>query len=302
MRDYSKLHSICDGIPMLMDVPMKEHTTFRVGGKADVFFMPRNDDDVIRITQGCKEENIPCFIFGGGANLLVSDDGFRGAAVQIKSGLNEIRKTDEDTYSVGAGHMLSVFASRTIDEGFGSLAWAVGIPGTIGGAVAMNAGAYGGEMKDVIKSVTIVEDGEVKTLPVKDGDMGYRYSRFHAPNAIVLSATFKLTEDDGTAKARMEECMRLRREKQPLNYPSAGSTFKRPEGHFAGALIEQSGLKGYRIGGATVSDKHAGFIVNTGGATAEDILKLMNHVQDKVYADFGVMLEAEVRTLGFEEK
>ena len=237
-------------------------------------------------------------MIGKGSNMLFSDDGFDGVIIEIGKGLEKIEISDDGVVTAQAGVSLAYMASRLASKGLKGFAFAGGIPGTLGGAVRMNAGAYGGEIKQVLKSVTVVECGRIAKKIVHAGDLGYRSSVYAFPNAVVAGAEFELAVDaDGEARRRMEEFNMRRKEKQPLEYPSAGSTFKRPEGHFAGALIEQAGLKGTRIGGAEVSPKHAGFIVNCGGATCADVLNLIDLVRERVYKEFGVLLEPEIKII-----
>lgn len=295
-----KLELFCQALgdtPFERNAPMGAYTTFRVGGPADVLVLPVSEEQVVKTAALCRELDIPCFVMGNGSNLLVRDGGIRGVVLCVAESLSRVERRGTE-YTVGAGAYLTAFARKTVQEGCMGLEWACGIPGTVGGACAMNAGAYGGEIKQILTRVRVLENGVIRELPAEEGQLGYRTSRFSAPERIVLSADFSLQPDDGSAKARMEECMRARREKQPLTYPSAGSTFKRPTGYFAGQLIQEAGLKGCTIGGAQVSELHAGFIINRGDATAEDILHLIGHVQNTVLKNSGVQLECEVRIVG----
>lgn len=286
-----------EGCKLIQNAPMKDYTSFRIGGPADLLFMPRNRDELIMGLDTAKEMEIPYVVMGNGSNMLVSDKGIDGLVIRIGSDYSSIQY-DGCVQKVLSGTLLCLAANDSLEKGFMGLEWGTGIPGTIGGAVAMNAGAYGGEIKQVLTKVECYIDGEIKHIIPKDEDMAYRYSRFAAPGIIVLSAEFGLSPDDGGAKERAKEYCESRKIKQPLSYPSAGSTFKRPTGHFAGALIEQAGLKGLRVGGAEVSTLHAGFVINVGGATCDDVCTLMKIIQNKVYDRFGIKLEPEVKIIG----
>lgn len=283
---------------ILEDEPMARHTTFRVGGPADVLFLPEGADQLIAALEAARSAGVPAHVIGNGSNLIVRDGGIRGLVIAIGEGMSEITRRG-DTICAQAGAALAKVAAFAQAEGLAGLEFASGIPGTLGGGCAMNAGAYGGQLSDVLIDARVLLDGSVRTLSRDEMRMGYRTSLPLREGGIVLSARFALTPDAPEAIAgRMRDLNARRRDKQPLNLPSAGSTFKRPEGHFAGALIEQAGLKGRAVGGAQVSPKHAGFIVNTGGATAADILALIGIVQDEVKARSGIALETEVRVLG----
>ena len=282
------------------DEPMSRRTTFRVGGPADVFFLPESAEQLVKALDAARAAHVPAVVIGNGSNLLVRDKGIRGLVIALGEGFSEI-KIDGSTIEAQAGVSLAKLASAAQAAGLSGLEFASGIPGTLGGGCAMNAGAYGGQLSDVLIDARVLLDGALRTLTLDEMQMGYRTTLPLRLGGIVVSARFALTMDDpGAILARMKELNARRRDKQPLNYPSAGSTFKRPEGHYAGALIEGAGLKGRRVGGAQVSEKHAGFIVNTGGATAADILALIGVVQDAVLARSGVRLETEVRVLGEE--
>ena len=284
---------------VLIDEPMSRHTTFRIGGPADFFLIPGSCEELRQIQQICKEEQVPSFILGNGSNLLVSDAGFRGVIIQIYRNYSEIC-VEGTSIRAQAGALLSGIARAAKEASLAGLEFASGIPGTLGGAVVMNAGAYGGEMKDVLREVTVLDaQGQVHTLPVGALELGYRTSVVKKAGYLVLEAVLSLNKGDAQAiGARMKELAQQRIAKQPLDYPSAGSTFKRPEGYFAGKLIMDSGLRGYRVGGAQVAEKHCGFVINAGGATAQDVRKLMQDVQTRVYEQFGVRLEPEVKFLG----
>ena len=285
--------------------PMKDHTTFRVGGAADYFVTPSDTDQIKELAQLVKERGIPSFFMGNGSNLLVSDKGFGGVVVQLGRGFNAVR-VEEDADGKGAvitaraGAMLSAIAREAMEHSLKGMEFAAGIPGTLGGAVMMNAGAYGGEMKQIISSVRVLTpENEIAEYSCDEMEFGYRHSIAMDRELVILEASMRLEKGERQEiEALMEELRNRRREKQPLDLPSAGSTFKRPEGHFAGALIMNSGLAGVKVGGAMVSDKHCGFIVNYDNATASDIKTLMDLVRERVAENFGVELEAEVRMIG----
>lgn len=284
---------------VLEQEPMARHTTFRIGGPADYFVELGSIEQIRAAIQVCREENLPWFVLGRGSNLLVSDKGYRGVILSI---YKDFQKTEiqGETVTVQAGVLLTTLSGKVLDASLTGLEFASGIPGTIGGAVVMNAGAYGGEMKDIVRKVTVLDqDGEVRTLTCGEMQFGYRTSLAKKKGYIVLGA--ELTLKQGEKEKIREEMQALkakRIEKQPLEFPSAGSTFKRPEGYFAGKLIMDAGLRGAAVGGAQVSEKHCGFVVNTGNATAADVRELMRRVQGKVEEQFGVHLEPEVRFLG----
>ena len=278
---------------------MSQHTTFKIGGPADYFLVPDKGEDVGRIIKICREAEIPYFILGNGSNLLVGDGGYRGAVIQIYKNMSSV--TVEGTeITVQAGTLLSAVAAAAKNASLTGFEFAGGIPGTIGGAVVMNAGAYGGEMKDVLTEVTVMDhEGDIFTLPAEKLELGYRTSIIKTAGYIVLEAKIRLKEGDPEAiRETMKDLTIRRTTKQPLEYPSAGSTFKRPEGYFAGKLIMDSGLAGYQVGGAQVSKKHCGFVINAGGATAKDVRTLMDNVRDIVHEKYGVTLEPEVKFLG----
>lgn len=283
---------------VLIDEPMSNHTTFRIGGPAEVFVEP--PVGVIKeLVDFCKNSGIPYTIIGHGSNLLVSDEGIEGVVICLSKAASSINMEGE-SITCEAGAMLGTVASQAAQNSLGGMEFAAGIPGSIGGAVAMNAGAYGGEMKDILVSATVLtQDGEIVTWSVDELDLSYRHSRVLSEGAVVLSAVLKLASADAAdIKAKMDDFRQRRLDKQPLEYPSAGSTFKRPEGYFAGKLIQDSGLAGYTVGGACVSEKHCGFVINKGGATAADVSTLMKNVDAIVREKFGVGLEPEVRLIG----
>lgn len=278
---------------------MKKHTTFRIGGPADIFAVPDTIEKAAKIIGICREQKVPFYVIGNGSNLLVSDQGYRGVVVQVYKNLSAI-EIKGDIITAQAGAMLSVIAKKAMAASLTGFEFASGIPGTIGGAAVMNAGAYGGEMKQVLTEVTVLtREGELRRIPSEELKLGYRYSVIPEKGWIVLEAKLKLHRGDyDMIKARMDELKEKRVEKQPLELPSAGSTFKRPEGYFAGKLIMDAGLRGFSVGGAQVSEKHCGFVVNTGEATAKDVRDLIREVSRQVKTKFGVELEPEVKMLG----
>ena len=278
--------------------PMKLHTTFRTGGPADWFCPVSSVSGILEVLKFAEEKKAPLYVIGKGSNLLVSDEGLRGVVMEIGDGLREITvEGDRITAEAGAGLIAVAAAAR--DHGLTGLEFASGIPGTLGGGISMNAGAYGGEMKDVVERVEALRKGELICLTGEEMHFGYRKSRCHEEGLIITKAVLRLTPGDpDQIAAKMQELNSRRREKQPLTWPSAGSTFKRPEGYFAGQLIQEAGLKGYSVGDAQVSEKHAGFVINRGNATSEDIYCLIRHVIRTVEANAGVQLEPEVRILG----
>ena len=284
---------------VLENEPMSKHTTFRIGGPADLFIMPETIGEIAQVIAVCKEEKVPYFILGNGSNLLVSDKGYQGVVVQLYRSFGKITLEKNEIHAQ-AGALLSGIAAAAREASLTGFEFAGGIPGTLGGAVVMNAGAYGGEMKDVIKEVTVLTpEEEIITLQSDELQMGYRTSIIKKSGYIVLEAVISLQKgNQEEIRSRMQELAGMRSSKQPLSYPSAGSTFKRPEGYFAGKLIMDSGLRGYQVGGAQVSEKHCGFVINAGNATAEDVTTLMKDVQWIVKEKFGVMLEPEVQFLG----
>lgn len=283
------------------DEPMSSHTTFRVGGVADCYISVSDEAEIASVINLCKSENINYLIIGNGSNLLVSDDGIRGVVIEIGQEFSGI-ELDNNSIKIKAGTLLSRVSRFALENGLTGLEFASGIPGTMGGAIIMNAGAYGGEMRQVVRCVRLMnQEGEIINLDNEEMEFGYRFSRAKKEGLIVLEAVLSLEEGDRTViEARMNELAAQRREKQPLEYPSAGSTFKRPEGYFAGKLISDCNLKGFSVGGAQVSEKHAGFVVNTGGATAADVHSLIEQVSAIVLRETGVQLEPEVIMVGFE--
>ena len=279
--------------------PMKKHTTFRIGGPADYYLCPHSTEELQKILQICRENKLEFFILGNGSNLLVSDKGYRGVVIQLWKNFSDI-ETEDNTITVKAGALLSKVAAEALEESLTGMEFASGIPGTMGGAVMMNAGAYGGEMKDIIREVTVLtREGELLTLSKEEMNFGYRTSVVKEKGYVVISAELQLRKGDREEIRKvMDELKERRVTKQPLDMPSAGSTFKRPEGYFAGKLIMDAGLRGFSVGGAQISEKHCGFVVNKGDATAADVLGLIGEVQKRVQEKFGVALEPEVKFLG----
>ena len=275
---------------------MKNHTSFKIGGPCDEFAQVTSWEEIPKLIEYAKNKNIPYTIMGNGSNLLVSDAGIRGLVIKVAKGFEKV-DVDGTKMVCESGILLSKLSNIALKNNLSGLEFASGIPGTLGGAIYMNAGAYGGEMKDVVKKVTYYKDGKVQETD--NLDFGYRHSVFSNTDAIILSAELELEEGNyDEIRGKMEELSKRRSDKQPLSQPSAGSTFKRPEGYFAGKLIENAGLKGYKIGGAMVSEKHSGFVVNTGDATCKDVLELISRIQKTVFEKFGVKMETEVKILG----
>ena len=283
---------------VLFDEPMKKHTTFKIGGNADIFVIPKDRQEIIDSIKLCKEFEAPFYIIGNGSNLLVGDGGIKGAVIQIFKNMGNI-KVNGNVIKTESGALLSSVSKKALDEGLTGLEFASGIPGTVGGGVCMNAGAYGGEMKDIISKVVVLRNGEILELSNEEAGFEYRNSRILKNSMIVLETEMVLKKGNiNEIKEKTREFNRLRSEKQPLEFPSAGSAFKRPEGYFAGKLIMDSGLRGYSVGGASISEKHCGFIVNKGGATAKDVITLIEDVKKIVNDKFGVILEPEIRFIG----
>lgn len=297
---YDDLKKIAGENNVLKDELMKKHVTFRTGGSADYFVTVRSTDELSEMIGYLRKEKVPYYIMGNGSNLLFEDQGYRGVVVKIGRFTDDIRVSG-CFIRAGAGVLLSQAAQAAYEHSLTGMEFAAGIPGTVGGAVVMNAGAYGGEIKDIIVCAKAVnEKGRIITLTGEELQLGYRHSIVtDSENKLIITeAEFRLAPGDKTAiRAQMDELARRRREKQPLEYPSAGSTFKRPEGYFAGKLIQDAGMKGFSVGGAQVSEKHSGFIINRENATTEDILTLIRTVQDRVYDKFGVRLEMEVKVV-----
>lgn len=280
------------------DEPMSEHTTFRIGGPCDVMILPSSEEQLRNALVALKENDINYMVIGNGSNLLINDNGLRGAVIKLGDNYNEIT-VDGEYITAQSGALITAVSRRAASESLTGLEFSNGIPGAIGGAMMMNAGAYGGEFKNVVDSVVAMSpDGEVRTYSVDEMNFRYRGSRIGDENLIVLSATMKLEKgEQEEIAATMKDLTQRRTSKQPLELPSAGSTFKRPEGYFAGQLIEEAGLKGVQVGGAQVSTKHSGFIVNIDNATAKDVMELIDVVKKTVYDINGVMLEPEVKLI-----
>lgn len=293
--DYAK--SI--GCQAQRDVPMSKYTTFRIGGNAAVMLTPTTDEQLASIIKKCKEENIKPFIIGNGSNMLISDNGLDTVVINMCRPEPKIELVNGDTVVCDAGATMSKVCNFALENGLTGLEFAFGIPGSAGGAAYMNAGAYGGEMKDVLVECRHIDsDGNFGSLKGEELGLAYRTSAYEHNGFIITTLVMKLSKGNkDEIRAKMQELLQRRKDKQPLEYPSAGSTFKRPEGYFAGALIEECGLKGYSVGGAQVSEKHAGFVINKGSATAKDVLSLIKYIQDKVFSEKGVMLEPEVRLI-----
>ena len=300
-----KLISILGSDNVIKEANMSSYTTFRIGGIADYVVTPENEEQLAKLLHLIKEENVDFVVIGNGSNILVSDNGFDGIVIQLGDKFSSFVIKDKDEsgvyVDVTAGMRLSRLGNELAAGSIEGFEFATGIPGTIGGAVMMNAGAYGGEIKDIIKSARVMDfDGNVKELSRDELELGYRTSIIAKKNYIVISAVFDLKKGDREKiKSNIKELALKRREKQPLEYPSAGSTFKRPEGYFAAKLIEDAGLKGLSVGGAQVSEKHAGFVINKKDAKAMDVIRLTDEIKEKVYDKFGVKLELEIKKIGF---
>lgn len=296
---YEKLSKIVRKEQILEEEPMKKHTTFRIGGPAEYLILPQTTEEIVDVIKLCRQEEIPWYIVGNGSNLLVADEGVRGVVIQLLRNFNQIQ-VEDCQIRMQAGAQNAAVAKRALDASLTGFEFAAGIPGTIGGAVVMNAGAYGGEMKDILKEVTVLDpNGMIRTIPAEELELGYRTSIIARKGYVVLEAVIVLkTGDPKEIKAAMDELKEKRVTKQPLEYPSAGSTFKRPEGYFAGKLIMDAGLRGFSVGGAQISEKHCGFVINKGNATAKDVTELMDETKKIVMEKFGVALEPEVKRLG----
>ena len=284
---------------IIEDEMMNKHTTFKVGGPADLYVIPRSEEELVYTIEICKSENVPYYVIGNGSNLLVTDKGFRGVIIEVYRQMSDIT-VEDNCITAYAGALLSRIANTALEHGLTGLEFAHGIPGALGGAVTMNAGAYDGEMKQVLESATVIDDkGQVRTLSADELELEYRKSIISRLGYTVIKATMRLEGGDKEAiSAKMKDLMQRRRDKQPLEYPSAGSTFKRPVGHFAGKLIMDAGLRGYQLGGAQVSEKHCGFVINKDHATCQDILDLIHYIQEEVKSKFDVQIEPEVKMIG----
>jgi len=304
MSSYSKLCDFCKEIECeySTDALLKDYTSFKIGGNADVMLFPDTVEKTSAVIKMINRENITALVIGKGSNMLVDDKGFRGVVINTCK-LDELMLVDETTVVCQCGVSLSRLCRFALENSLTGLEFAFGIPGTGGGAAYMNAGAYGGEMKDVLVSCEHINaDGSIGVYTSDELKLGYRHSAYSDSDLFITALTLKLSKGNpDEIKAKMDELMGKRRDKQPLEYPSAGSTFKRPEGYFAGALIEQCNLKGYTVGGAQVSEKHAGFVVNKGGATASDVISVIEHCKKTVFENTGVTLEPEVKIIKQEE-
>lgn len=298
---YTELVKQIDKEKIFVNEPMKKHTSFKIGGNADIFVKAQTLDDIKYIIEFTRNNNIPLSIVGNGSNLLVKDDGIRGIVLKPDIQTIEIQENNNEIFvSVGAGYPVPKLAIEMAKRGYSGLEFAAGIPGTIGGAVRMNAGAYGGEMKDIIVNTTYIDiDGKINTISNENQKFGYRTSIFANEKYIVLGTKIKLNKGNiEEIQEKINDNMKSRIEKQPIDMPTAGSTFKRKEGIITAKLIDEAGLKGYSIGDAEVSTKHAGFIVNKGNATAEDVLKLIKHIQDTIYEKYNEKIELEIEVMG----
>lgn len=302
MNQYLKyidsFKKIYDDSEIKIDENMSNHIHFKVGGPVDILLIPSKVSQVVETLKICKNENIPYFIIGNGSNLLVKDGGIRGVVIKLSNLLSI--EVNGNIIKASSGTLLEDVSKKAVENSLTGFEFACGIPGSVGGAIFMNAGAYDGEIKNVIKEAEVLDrDGNIKVLSKEELELGYRTSKVMKDNLVVISATFELTKGDKEKiRERVNELTEKRESKQPLEYPSAGSTFKRPEGYFAGKLIQDAGLKGASLGGAAVSEKHSGFVINKDGATAEDVLNLIAHVQNEVKKQFGVELHTEVRIIG----
>ena len=296
---YKEIALFAESVGALVefDAPMKKYTTFKCGGNASLLITPDSVDTLGQIIAFCYSKDVQPLIIGNGSNLLVTDNGIDGVVIKIGSQMSKVELLDDTTIFCEAGASLKSVCMFAYENSLSGLEFAYGIPGNVGGAVYMNAGAYGGEMKDVLYSVNHIDDNGNKGELTKDNlDLGYRHSAYTKNGYTITSAILKLTKaDKKDIKDAMDDKLQRRKDKQPLEYPSAGSTFKRPEGHFAGKLIQDAGLRGFQVGGAQVSEKHCGFVINAGGATAADVMQLMQDVSDKVFENSGIRLEPEVR-------
>lgn len=290
-----------NGFDYIIDAPMNEYTTLKIGGKADILIQPKSADELKTVIKSAKQNNIPVTFIGNGSNLLVLDGGIRGAVIKFGQNMSET-EVDGEIITAQCGITMARLAAVAAENQLTGFEFASGIPGTLGGGIVMNAGAYKGELKDVVTEVTaLLNDGTIRTFKNGELDFSYRHSVFTNSDMLILSAKIKLTKGKSEdIKNYMAELAQKRRKSQPLEYPSAGSAFKRPSNGYAAAMIDTSGLKGYTVGGAQVSEKHAGFVINKGNATAKDIVNLLKNVQEKVYAEHNTMLEPEIIIIGEE--
>ena len=299
--NINEIEKIIPKEKILQNVQMKKYTSFKIGGEAEVLIKISTLEELTKIIKYIKQKNIQTFILGNGSNLLVSDEGIKGIVLKIEIKKLEIEEINNKfKITVGAGVKLGELAQKLANKEISGFEFASGIPGTIGGAIRMNAGAYGSEMKDIVKTVTYIDrNGEIHKINNEQAKFEYRNSMFANNEYIIVETELELNKGNKEEiQAKMQEYANFRKEKQPIEYPSAGSTFKRPEGYFAGKLIQDAGLRGFQVGGAQVSEKHCGFVINKDQATASDVMNLMNQVSDKVYEEFGVRLQPEVKRLG----
>ena len=300
---YNSLKEVLDDELIFIDEPMKDHISFKVGGPADILVRPTTEEEIKAVFRIANEKKIPFFVKGNGTNILIKDGGFRGLVIELADNFSEY-KIEGNLITVQTGALLSIIGREAMNASLTGFEFASGIPGSLGGALAMNAGAYGGEMKNIVKSARLMDcDGNIVEYTNEEMNFGYRHSRLTDEKKIAISAVIELEEGNfEEIKAKMDDLAYQRRTKQPLEYPSAGSTFKRPEGHFAGKLIQDAKLKGKTIGGAQVSEKHSGFVINYNQATAADIINLIEHVKETVYSTQGVRLEEEVKIIGEDKE
>lgn len=296
---YDSLKEVISEELIFIDEPMDKHISFRVGGPADILVRPTTEEEIKAVFKFATEKNIPFFVKGNGTNILIKDGGFRGLVIELSDNFSDY-KIEGNLITVQTGALLSVIGREAMRASLTGFEFASGIPGTLGGALAMNAGAYGGEMKNIVKSARLMDcEGNITEYTNEEMNFGYRHSRLTDEKKIAISAVIELEKGNyEEIKEKMDDLAYQRRSKQPLEYPSAGSTFKRPEGYFAGKLIQDSNLKGKSLGGAQVSEKHSGFVINHNNATATDIINLIEHVKDTVYSSQGVHLEEEVKIIG----
>ena len=298
MKFLACIQALCPELEIRQGVALEKYTTLRVGGPADYFAEPKTEEEIMLVLQAAKDCDLPVLLIGNGSNLLIRDGGFRGLVIRLGKNFSRIEKIENGLYAQ-AGALMSQLAHAALEAEYTGLEFAQGIPGAVGGGVYMNAGAYGGEMCQVVSAVRILVKGKIVEIPAAEMEFSYRHTKAMDENWLILGAYFQLKKGDpAEIGALMRDLASRRKEKQPLEYPSAGSFFKRPTGYFAGALIEQSGLKGFTVGGAQVSEKHAGFLINVGGATASDFIELKEKIQQIVMEKFGVHMENEVRILG----
>ena len=297
MNLFDRLVEMAGTERVLADAPMARCTSFRIGGPADILFYPADAQEILRAQQMAAEAGVPVTVIGCGSNLLVSDKGICGLVIALGKPFSSI-EVEGNVVRAQAGARMSALANAALNHSLAGLEFASGIPGSVGGGVYMNAGAYGGQMSDVVVEVEMIRGGEIVRVPAAEMDFGYRHSAAMEQDALIVGAVFELPAGDPVEiRAKMDDFNGRRRDKQPLEFPSAGSTFKRPEGYFAGTLIDQCGLKGLTVGGAQVSEKHAGFVINQGGATCKDVMDLIALVQERVFGAKGVRLEPEVKII-----